>query len=202
MVANAMFELDEFRQLIRQVRAGDEGAAMRLVQRYEPLIRREVRLRLHHPMLRRSLDSLDITQSVLASFFLRTAGGEYDLDRPDQLVGLLIQMTRNKLASAARKQFQLRRDVRRIEPTDIGLWNVATSDPPLLDSLANRELIVRMRAELTPEESRIADLRSEGHTWDSIAVQLGGTAQARRMQLARALDRVSRSLGVPNLRND
>ena len=48
---------------------------------------------------------MDVDQSVLASFFLRTAAGRYDLDGPDQLIRLLVRMTRNKLASAARKQY-------------------------------------------------------------------------------------------------
>src|SRR5262245_23610315 len=53
-----------FDELMRRVRAGDEQAAADLVRRYEPAIRRAVRVRLRDPQLRRLLDSIDICQSV------------------------------------------------------------------------------------------------------------------------------------------
>ena len=54
------------------------------------MVRFEARLRLTDPRLRRQYDSLDICQSVLASFFVRAAAGQYDLDRPEQLLKLLL----------------------------------------------------------------------------------------------------------------
>jgi hypothetical protein len=58
-----------FPELIERVRGGDGDAATELVQRYEPAIRRVVRLRLTDPRLRRAFDSMDVCQSVLASFW-------------------------------------------------------------------------------------------------------------------------------------
>src|SRR4051794_37199199 len=104
----------DFRELIVRVRAGDEQAAAELVSLYEPLIRREVRLRLEDRRLTRAFDSVDLCQSVLASFFVRAAAGQYDLDEPGQLAGLLVKMARNKLASHARHQNRQRRDQRRV----------------------------------------------------------------------------------------
>ena len=74
-----------FREFIRRIRAGDEQAAVDLVRQYEPVIRTEVRMRLSDPRLYRTLDSMDICQSVLLSFFARAALGQYDLDRPGLL---------------------------------------------------------------------------------------------------------------------
>src|SRR5690348_14389228 len=108
-----MSEPDTFADFIRRIRAGDDQAAAELVRRYEPLIRREVRLHLEDQRLCRLFDSMDVCQSVLASFFVRVAAGQYDLDRPEQLVKLLARMTRNKVASAARMQNRQRRDHRR-----------------------------------------------------------------------------------------
>ncbi len=90
-----------FAEFVRRIRAGDDTAAEELVRRYEPLIRREVRLRIEDDRLNRAFDSIDVSQSVLASFFVRAAVGQYDLDRPDQLTRLLVAMARNKLASRA-----------------------------------------------------------------------------------------------------
>src|SRR5262249_3203175 len=125
-----MSDAGDFQDLLQRVRAGDEQAATLLVRRYEPLIRREVRLRLEDRRLTRAFDSMDVCQSVLASFFVRAAVGEYDLEAPEQLVGLLVKMARNKLASAARKATRQRRDHRRQAPGgDEALAAVAEHQP-------------------------------------------------------------------------
>jgi RNA polymerase sigma factor (sigma-70 family) len=194
-----MCDDQEFGDAIRRVRAGDETAAAELVRKYEPLIRREVRLHLEDARLRRVFDSMDVVQSVLASFFVRTAAGEYDLDNPEQLAGLLAQMARNKLASAARKQYQQRRDARRTEGDDNVLQSTAAEEPTPSDELASQELLDALRRQLTSEERQIALLRADGRSWDEIAAALGGTAPARRMQLTRGVERAARELGLAEL---
>jgi len=187
----------DFSLLVRQVRSGDDSAAEELVRRYEPLIRREVRLRIEDERLNRAFDSMDVSQSVLASFFVRAAVGEYDLERADQLVRLLVVMARNKLASRARQERRLRRDVRRVAVVShVAIEQVADRQPSASEMLSRQELLVRMREALTPDERTIADLRSEGLGWEQIAADLGGSAQARRMQLTRGIERVSRLLGL------
>ena len=83
-------------------RVGHRSTAAELVQRYEPAVRRSVRLRLD-PRLRRVCDSMDICQAVLGSFFVRAASGQYELDTPEQLLRLLTAMARNKLLNQARQ---------------------------------------------------------------------------------------------------
>src|SRR5262245_64094636 len=99
-----------FQHLIRRVRAGEQDAAAELVRRYEPAIRRVVRMRLTDPRLRRAFDSMDVCQSVLGSFFVRAALGQYDLDDSDQLLKLLTQMARHKLTDQTRRERAERRD--------------------------------------------------------------------------------------------
>ena len=106
-----------FAEFIRRIRAGDDQAAAEFVRQYEPLIRRAVRFSLEDARLRRVFDSMDVSQSVLASFFARAAVGMYDLDNPKQLVKLLATMTRNKVATAAQRQRCQRRDNRRTDWT-------------------------------------------------------------------------------------
>ena len=195
-----MADEGSFAGFLKRIRAGDEQAAEELVKKYEPLIRREVRLQLEDRRLSRLFDSIDVCQSVLASFFLRTAAGQYDLDQPAQLVKLLVTMARNKLASEARRQNRQRRDHRR-QTADQGeaLDRVAEDSPGPGTLVAGKELLERFRQGLNDEERAIADLRAEGMAWDQIADQLGGKAQARRMQLARATDRVARDLGIDDV---
>jgi RNA polymerase sigma factor (sigma-70 family) len=187
-----MTEDSTFADFIRRIRAGDDQAARELVERYEPVIRREVRLRLRDPRLNCCFDWTDVCQSVLASFFVRAASGQYDLDQPDQLLRLLVAMTRHKLAKQRRRHRAQRRDYRRLDTgdsADLADHAVAVPSPSRL--VVGRELLEALRRQLAPEERQLADLRAQGRGWAEIAALLGGTPQARRMQLTRALDRVA-----------
>jgi RNA polymerase sigma-70 factor (ECF subfamily) len=192
-----MVDDQTFLQFIERIRAGDEQAAADLVSRFEPLIRREVRLQLDDRNLVRLFDSMDICQSVLGSFFVRTAAGEYDIGSTAQLVKLLVNMARNKLISAARREYTQRRDVRRrSRQTDPALEEIADERRDPVDELANRELLSRIYDRLSPEELHISKLRSSGAAWEEVASEMGGTSQSRRMQFSRAIDRVAEQLGV------
>jgi RNA polymerase sigma-70 factor (ECF subfamily) len=192
-----MSDQADFSQFVSRIRAGDAQAAAELVRRYEPFIRRAVRLRLEDRRLGRLFDSMDVCQSVLASFFVRTAAGQYDLERPEQLIQLLVTMTRHKLASAARRQQRHCRDHRR-ETADgsAALGGVMAADPSPSQQVAGRELLEQVRQRLTEDERGLADLRGQGLSWAEIASRLGGTAHGRCVQLGRALERVTRELGL------
>lgn len=194
-----MADAEAFRAALRRIRAGDQQAAAELVQRYEPLIRREVRLKLEDARLRRAFDSMDIVQSVLASFFCRAAAGAFDLESPEHLRGLLIRMTLNKLASAARKQYRHRRDARRITDDDAALKAAIANEPAPGDAIADAEMLNVIRRQLTAEECTIAMLRADCYSWEEIAARVGGKPQARRMQLTRAVARAARELGLAKL---
>src|SRR5262245_39620193 len=98
---------DDFAALVRRGPAGEVHAVRELIRRDEPAIRREARLRLG-PSLRPVLDSMDVCQSVLGSFFIRAVAGQYELDSPGRLMQLLIEMTRNKVREQARKRRESR----------------------------------------------------------------------------------------------
>jgi RNA polymerase sigma-70 factor (ECF subfamily) len=188
-----------FAEFIQRIRTGDEQAAVDLVKRYEPAIRLEVRMRLSDPRLHRVFDSMDICQSVLGSFFVRAAAGQYDLDRPEQLLRLLIGMARNKVAFQARKQRAQRRDHRRNVTAEPEALEAAATDPSPSRQVMARELLAAFRERLSEEERQLADLRAQGRQWAEIAAQLGGTPQARRKQLTRALDRIGSELGLDEI---
>lgn len=186
-----------FSEFFRRVRAGDDQAAAELVRKYEPALRLEIRLRLTDPKLRRLLEPADLCQSILKSFFLRAATGQFDLDSPEKLLALLRTMARNKVTNQVRKQQALRRDIRRdVRLDDGGAAPVAGTDPSPSRLAIGRELVDALHARLSADERRMADLRSQGCEWAEIARELGGTPQARRKQLARAADRIAQELGL------
>lgn len=184
-----------FSDLILKVRKGDDAAAAELVRRYEPAIRRAVRFRLTDPRLRRTCDSMDVCQSVLASFFVRAATGQYDLDTPEQLLRLLTTMARNKLLNTARHEQAVRRD-NRLVTDDIADHDVAAPASSPVQQAEARELLAKVREKLSPDELQLVEMRNAGHDWNAIAAQLGGNSAALRQKLHRALARLSEQFGL------
>ena len=196
-----MSESTAFSEFIRRIRAGDDQAARELVERYEPVIRCEVRLRLRDPRLYSRFDWTDVCQSVMASFFVRAAAGQYDLGEPDQLLRLLVVMTRHKLANQQRRHRAEMRDCRRVSACDPAHLDGRALVPSPSRLAVGRELLAEVNRRLSKEERMLADLRADGCEWTKIAASLGGTAEARRKQLARAVDRVEQQLEGSSMRD-
>jgi RNA polymerase sigma-70 factor (ECF subfamily) len=166
-----------------------------LVRRYEPTIRRVARVRLMDSRLQRLVDSMDICQSVFGSFFVRTALGEYDLDTPEQLLNLLVNMSRKKVVDQARRAGAARRDYRREQgAADERQWAAADASPS--EQVAGAELLDEFRRRLSADERQLAEKRAAGLGWNEIAAERGESPEALRKQLARAIDRVSQELGL------
>jgi RNA polymerase sigma factor (sigma-70 family) len=191
-----------FPELLRRVRAGDQDAAVELVSRYESAIRRAIRIKLMDSQLRGALESMDICQSVMGSFFVRAAAGQFDLEHPDQLLRLLVVMTRHKLAHQTRRHRAKRRDCRRLTACDPANLDGRSAAPSPSRLVVGRELLAEVNRLLSQEERLLAELRGDGYEWTEIAARLGGTAEARRKQLARAVDRLERELNRRELGDD
>jgi RNA polymerase sigma-70 factor (ECF subfamily) len=191
-----MSEDTSFRDLVLRVRRGDDDAAAELVRHYEPALRRAVRVRLRDARLRRLFDSTDVCQSVLASFFVRAALGQYQLDSPEQLLKLLATMARNKVVNEAARQGAGCRDYRRVEAGDAQAREVAGRDATPSQTVAADELLREARRRLGAEERRLLELRQQGREWADIAAELGGSPQALRKRLERAVERVANELGL------
>jgi RNA polymerase sigma-70 factor (ECF subfamily) len=134
-----------FPELILRVRAGDADAAAEVVRRYEPEIRTD-------PGLRRLLDSMDVVQSVLGNCFVRAAAGQFDLERPEQLLKLLVTMARNKLRDQVSYHRAARRDQRRVEPDTEplcpveGVWGIQVVIRHIAATAKQFELVPRVPA--------------------------------------------------------
>ena len=197
-----MLSDEAFDELMHKVREGEPNAAAELIQHFEREIRIEVRVRLRvqDARIRRVLDSMDITQSVLASFFAGVAVGQFAPKHPKQLLGLLITMTRNKLLTQVRDQRRQRRDIRRVQSIDAAAHDVAASEESPSQLVAGVELVREVRKRLSDEERQLTDRREKGFTWARIAEELGGTAEGRRKQLERAYARIVRELNLDESR--
>jgi RNA polymerase sigma-70 factor (ECF subfamily) len=191
-----MAEESSFEELMRRVRAGDDRAAEELVRRYEPTIRRVVRVRLADAHLQRLFDSMDVCQSVFGSFFVHAALGDYDLATPEEVLGLLISMGKKKVIDQARWAGAARRDFRRVQGGTTRPQLLASTAPSPSQEVAGQELLQEFRRRLSADELCLADQRAAGLGWDEIAAGQGGSPEALRKQLARAIQRVSQELGL------
>lgn len=181
----------EFRQLLERVGNNDEHAINELVRRYEPEIRTMVRawLRPWELKLRTVFDSQDICQSVLAWFFTKNAAERYDLANPSNLRNLLRVMVRNRVYYRIRGS---KDDAQTLPiPSEID-----SKVPAPDETVADRELFETVFARFSPEEADLARRRMYGESWDEISASVGGTPDARRMQLARAANRLARELAI------
>src|SRR5438067_734305 len=112
---------------------------------------------------------MDICQSVLASFFVRTALGQYELDSPEQLLSLLTAITRNKLTNQANRLRAQRRDIRREAALGEQTAYVPdqASDPS--EQASAKEILEKVRDRLDGPERYLAEQRSLGRTWKELA---------------------------------
>jgi RNA polymerase sigma-70 factor (ECF subfamily) len=191
-----MAEDPSFRDLIGRVRGGDAEAAAELVRRYEPAIRLAVRARLANSKMRRLLDSVDICQSVLASFFVRAAAGQYEVDQPEQLLRLFTAMARNKLKRQAERQGAARRGGHHTQQASPEETELADPSPGPSQVVAQRELLEKVLRRLAEEEPQLAALRALDYSWAAIAQEIGGNPDTLRIRYTRAIDRIACELAL------
>jgi RNA polymerase sigma-70 factor (ECF subfamily) len=187
---------DGFVELIRRVRAGDEQASAELVRLYEPAIRVAVRARLTDPRLRRLLDSTDVCQSVLGTFFGRAATGQFEIKDPKQLIGLLVTMARNRITNHALEQQAARRDRRRDRILPHGGNELVDPRQGPGSAAEGRDLLEVVHGRMSTEELQIAEQWACGNAWAEIGAKIGARPDALRVRLGRVLDRVRRELRV------
>lgn len=188
---------EEFENLIARVREGDAEAARQCVQAFEPEIRRAVRMRLTDPRLRQFVDSVDICQSVFGKFFISAADDQLEIERPEQMLGLLITMARHRVIDLARRQYAKRRDVERNERIDgnsSGPMQLAGQARNPLSVVIGNELVNEIKQRLSPAELEIAEQRLSGQPWQEIADRFGEQVDAVRKRYDRAMLRVRKEL--------
>lgn len=188
----------DFDRLLEGLRAGDQRAATDFVRRFDGDIQRGVRHLLNDMKLSRVLEPADICQTVFANFFARVALGQFELQSDEQLFRLLATMARNQVMDEARRHQAQRRDLRRHDDDALGeaLEGVFDRQPTPSKIVALDELVAQIQERLAPEVRVLAQMRVAGFDWPEIAEQVGGSAEALRKKLTRALDRVLADLDL------
>lgn len=173
-MSDAVDESKTFAQLFESVRAGNDQAAWDLVETYGPHVMRAIRRTLSRE-LRGKFDSEDFAQAVWASFF--SSLDHLDaMQQPQQLVGFLTTMARNKVVDEIRRRVQTQKySIRREQP----LWETQDAetgyqsrDPRPSQMAIARERWLRMLHDQPEHYRQVMRLRLMGKTQRSIAVRL------------------------------
>jgi RNA polymerase sigma factor (sigma-70 family) len=185
-----MPEATDFPDLIQRVRCGDEAAAAELVHRFQPFLQRLVRIRMRqrvdYKRMRLQVDPSDVCQSVFRSVLEGLQKGRYRLEQPADLERLLQAMTRFNIATKARRWgVRLRSLV-----DDFEAQKLLDSAPGPDHGVDARDLVDAIQVEFTEDELEILTLRLDEAPWADVAKRLGGTPDAVRVKMSRAIARV------------
>jgi DNA-directed RNA polymerase specialized sigma24 family protein len=182
----------DFQRLITAIRAGDRLTADELVRKVEPYLRAAIHLRLTDSKLRRSLDSLDICQSVLLALFARGGSAWSGQETEEHIRRKMVKMALNKLITRARRERWNRGAI----PEGCDILDLAPSPSQIVAEL---ELKTAIWNRLSEAEQWLFDQNQlQGRTWKEIARDTdrlpqslrGGDHDALRMRLRRAILRV------------
>jgi RNA polymerase sigma factor (sigma-70 family) len=190
-----------FQSLLQRVRAGDDAATSELFHKYEADVKRVVGAIMRVERIRLAADPSDIYQSVMASFFIRAALGQYDIPSADQLLKLLKRIARNKVADLARSPERRVSVVPIAGPNQVGIEPADPARSPV-SQIIWKELFHKVRDRFTDAERRVSDLRMMGHSWEEVGAELGEKADAVRMRLERALKRIGREMNLEELSDE
>jgi DNA-directed RNA polymerase specialized sigma24 family protein len=197
---SGLSDQSSFVSLIERLRGGDNEAARLLLARYEPVLRRIVAIRLLDRKLRGIVDTDDICQSVLGSFFVRLGLGQYEIADESDLLRLLATMVRNKVVSKKRRRMLEQREDVQVYIKERMEENRAGSETTPSQSLTYQELLREAEGMLSPEERELIALRKQGYGWIEIGSRLGEDPECLRKRMARTMDLVIEQLGLDEIR--
>jgi RNA polymerase sigma factor (sigma-70 family) len=184
----------EFAEALRRLRAGDDRAAQELVDSHLAIIRRAVRyVLMKHPRARPAMDSVDVAQEVLLSFFVGLGEGKYDLRDEEDLRKLLVVMARNKAVSKMRALGAVKRGGGHEAPVGA---DVPSPEATPSVQVGSEELLAEVLKRLSAEERWLLEQRLSRRSWSDIAAELQERCDTVSKRLRRALARIARELGV------
>jgi DNA-directed RNA polymerase specialized sigma24 family protein len=135
--------------------------------------------------MRPQFGSSDICQSVFKSLFKGLRNGRFELKEPQHLEKLLCTMARLKIATNARRLSVVLREIFGAEALD----HRSAPGPDPQKQVDDDDLLAAIYQQFTPEELELLAQRFDGKSWDDIARDSGGTPDAPRKRLARAIER-------------
>jgi RNA polymerase sigma factor (sigma-70 family) len=188
---------DEFNDLLRRARAGDNGAIRDFLSQFEQEVRTMVRSRLPRK-LRSQFDSTDFVQAVWQSFFVDS--DPRDFDSIEHLRGFLFGMVRNKVSEQHRRltrteKYDLAREERlyvRRGDRDVPR-EVISPEPSASQAVQAADRMDQLIAGRSPLEIEVLTLRRQGLTFVEIADRAGINERTVRRVIDNVRSRMAES---------
>ncbi len=183
------------KSLLARVRDGSQDAATTLYHRYAQRL-----LALAHAKcaddLAARVDAEDIVQSVFGSFFRGAAQGFYDAPSGEEIWGLLLVISLNKIRAKGAHHRAAKRDVRKTVSGDA--LGDSGLEPPASDEAAQtllKMVIDEVVAKLPEGHRDVVRLRIEGYEMAEIAAKTGRSMRTTERVLQEFRTRMAAEFG-------
>jgi RNA polymerase sigma-70 factor (ECF subfamily) len=193
-----MSPLDSFTALMDRLKAGEDGAARLVFERFATRLVGLARKSLDGRLLQK-VDPEDVVQSAYKSFFLGQREGAWEFGGWDGLWGMLTLITLRKCAHRAEYFRAEKRDVRReLAPAADSVGGAVDSfaldrEPQPEEAALLVETVEALFSTLTdPDERAIAELSLQGFTAAEIVEQTGRAERSVRRLRERMRKRLER----------
>jgi RNA polymerase sigma-70 factor (ECF subfamily) len=183
-----------FLDLVQRLEAGDDEAAAILFDRYARRLIGLARRRLHERVRPRA-DAEDVVQSVFRTFCRRAAERPFNLDGPDSLWALLVEITLRKCGRWNRHFRTRKRDIRREQSplldSDCDIEPFDPAGPRPEDEAVLREMVERLLDALDDQLAReVCEMRLQGYEIEEIAVALKRSTATINRKIRHIKDRM------------
>jgi RNA polymerase sigma-70 factor (ECF subfamily) len=166
----------DFAPVLERARQGDADAMARLIEEYEPQVRRVAHRRLG-PALRSAFGSADLVQSVHRSLLLCLRRNKFTFNGPQDLVALAVTMVKRKVA---RKWARMQREQ---EFLQLQALLISRAQPQHSAEVANR--LQELLEALDDADRQLLRLYLEGHSTVEAARILGVNPDSLRVRRSR-----------------
>ncbi len=165
-----------FLDLVQRLESGDAEAAAVLFDRYARRLIGLARRRLDERVRPRA-DADDVVNSVIRTFCRRAAERPFNLDGPDALWAVLVEITLRKCGRWNRHFRTRKRDIRReqtppLSDSDCDNEPFDATCPRPEDEAVLRELLEHMLSGLDDRARAVCEMRLQGYEIGEIAVAL------------------------------
>ena len=182
-----------FRQIMIDLKAGDQEAAETVFQRFTGKLLKLARSRLD-AQLKQKIDPEDVLQSVFRSFFRRQENNEFDLDGWDELWALLVAITVRKCCKQARHFRSKKRDVSKEESPQLTddeseeftEWKLVSHEPTPEQAILLTEMLDELMRPFDKQGQTIISMRLQGYSEKEISTEINRTERTVRRVLSRA----------------
>lgn len=184
-----------FLDLLERLESGDAEAAALVFDRYARrligLSRRQLDKR-----VRGKVDADDVVNSVIRTFCRRAAERSFDLDGPDSLWALLVEIALRKCGRWNRHFHTRKRDVRReripppLADSDCAVEPLDRAGPRPEDEIVLRETVEHLLSGLDDRTRTVCEMRLQGYEIKEIAAAVNCTEATINRKIRNIKDRM------------